>query len=135
VKLLDASIRNALLANASIVALVSQRVYKTEAPEGTTTPYIIFDQAATPLTFTLSGKAFTDYYMNVRVVYEGYGGEALADDLRVLIESTLTESAAITVAGKKVTTVRPSQEFSYSQRSGNQIFFHSGQQFKIQVNE
>jgi len=133
VRSLDASLYTVLNGASTLIALGVTGVHKSVGPEGATLPYVIFDQAAAPISWTLSTFAYTDYFYNVRAVTEGYAGEEKAKQIAEAIQVVLNDSTAVTASPRTVSSIRATQEMSYSERSGNQVFYHAGAQYRIEV--
>jgi len=136
VRALDQSLYMLLNGQPTLVALgvTAGKIFKSVAPENSAMPYVIFDQAAAPKTWTLCNIAYTDYFYNVKGVVEGYAGEQAAQAIDEALQLILNDTALLTAgAGKKVDLCRATQEFSFVEREENQVFFHAGNQYKITI--
>jgi hypothetical protein len=125
IEAVDQCIANTLSNDNGIKAIVSQRVYREQAPQNATFPYIVFGLMS-GIDRNMLGpvRAFTRGQYMVKAVTVGEGF-ATADDIMDLVD-TLLQDKSLTVSGYRVMPIHREEMFRYTETIGGVRYNHFG---------
>jgi hypothetical protein len=119
-----------LVNTGAITALVGQRVYHSQAPEGAPFPYVIFSKSSGVKTRAFQKpEAYKWETWLVKGVDRGTSSN-LADEIASAIDATL-DGGTLTVSGKTVADLHHVGDVEYVENSGDQQYRHAGASYRV----
>lgn len=126
---LDGGIYTTLTAATALTALVSSRVYNTQAPQEATEPYVIFNKQSGGQTYVFSSGKFRSFgYLVKGVCHSRYPKAAGAID--DAIEAALHD-AALSVTGWTLLYCRRESDVHYAEGE----YTHRGGVYRIELEQ
>jgi hypothetical protein len=124
---------NALTGSSGLKALVGERIYHEQAPEGAAFPYVIFSQvpSGAKIRSLKKGAAIKRDIWLVKGVDRGSSANK-ADEIADAIDALLDEGT-FTVSGHTMLDVSFYSDVSYPEPDGDQLYRHKGGNYLVVV--
>ncbi len=123
---------NALSASSALKAIVGERIYHQQAPEGARFPYVIFAKSAGTKTRALKVGAQIKRDVWLVKVIDRSTSSKVAEEAADAIDALLDEGA-FTVSGKTVIDVHHVGDIEYVENDGDQEYRHTGGRYGVVV--
>lgn len=107
-------------------------VYNERAPQGTVTPYVIFNRQDARDTYTMSGKPSINADYVVKVVSADYGPTA-AQSAYDSLHGSINHGGTVTVNGYTLTHFERQSTIQYQEPITGGGFWHVGGIYRVQV--
>lgn len=130
----DQTIYTALAADSALTSLLGgSAVYHILAPQGATTPYVVFQDLGGPDSYTYTRRVWTDLRYQIKCVHESNSG-LLAGSVMARVDALLTD-ASLSFGGTAGMIVRRTRTIpDYAEvEAGGQRVNHKGAIFQIGV--